>query len=499
MNLSDYVGTIQATSWLFQRALAALYLVAFISALKQFPALLGEKGLLPVPEFLQRVPLRRSPSIFHFHYSDRFLKIACWSGIVVAAAIMLAVPDHLPWSISTIGWLFLWATYLSIVNVGQTFYSFGWESMLLEAGFFAAFLGPGYMVAPVVPFLVLRWMLFRVEIGAGLIKLRNDPSWLDLTALYYHYETQPLPNPLSWYFHRFPKWVHRSGVFFSHVVQVLIPFGLFAPQPIAGIAGLFIIAHQLLLIVSGNYSWLNWITVCLGFTAFSDQFIRSSMFGLPSVASAIPFPPAYDSAMMALLAIVILLSIQPTANLFAKNQLMNFSYNPFHLINTYGAFGSMSRQRFEVIVEGTLDSTVDQNTEWKEYEFKAKPGSLKRMPPQVAPYHLRLDWLMWFLPFSVVVRENNLMVLGYERWFLTFAHKLLLADEQTLRLLRANPFKGAKPMFVRARYYLYKFATDQERKETGAWWSRELVGEYMPPVNLTTFERTSSVTLSSSK
>jgi hypothetical protein len=489
----DYFGSLQIVSWLLQRMLAAVYLVAFLSALEQFPALLGERGLLPAPAFIKKVSFFDAPGIFHFRYSDRFFKFVCWIGILGSAAMVLAIPDRLPWAVTTISWLVLWVIYLSIVNVGQNFYAFGWESMLLEAGFFAAFMGPVYMAAPVVPYLILRWMLFRVELGAGLIKLRHDSCWKDLTCLYYHYETQPQPNPLSWYFHRLPKVIHRTGVMFSHLVQVIVPFALFAPQPVAAIAGALIVAHQLLLIVSGNYSWLNWITVVLGLTAFSDQTLGIMTLGLQSVhGMPLSYPAFYDNGMTALLAVVFLLSIQPTLNLFSKNQLMNFSYNRLHLVNTYGAFGSMSRERFEVVVEGTLDSEVTENTLWKEYEFKAKPTSIHRMPPQVAPYHLRLDWLMWFLPFSVFGKGNRVLTFGYDRWFMQFVHKLLDADKPTLKLLRTDPFPNSQPKFIRARYYQYNFTSASARKETGAWWSRTLLGEYLPPVDLSRFERSST-------
>src|SRR3954467_6010660 len=148
------------------------------------------------------------------------------------------------WAIT---WFVLWILYLSIVNVGQNFYSFGWESMLLEAGFFTAFMGPSSTEPSPIPILIIRWMLFRTELGAGLIKLRHDRCWRDLTCMYYHYETQPLPNPLSWYFHRLPKPVHRFSAGFSHFVQVVAPFGFFAPQPVSAICGAVCILQQLIL------------------------------------------------------------------------------------------------------------------------------------------------------------------------------------------------------------------------------------------------------------
>src|SRR5207253_10375791 len=250
-----------------------IYLIAFAVALEQFPALLGERGLLPVPRYLERASFLDAPSLFHFGYSDRLLRAVSVAGIVLSLAIVAGLPDRWPAPLTIAIWLVLWGLYLSIVNVGQTFYAFGWESMLLEAGFFTAFMGPAPVEPSLIPALALRWMIFRTELGAGLIKLRHDRCWRDLTCLFYHYETQPLPNPLSWYFHRLPKFMHRSSVLFSHLVQVIVPFGLFAPQPFASIAGGLGIFHQLWLIISGNYAWLNWLTVVLGVSGFSDSIL----------------------------------------------------------------------------------------------------------------------------------------------------------------------------------------------------------------------------------
>jgi len=488
--MHDYLGNIQLTGWLFQRCLAILYLVAFLGARDQFTALLGERGLLPVPAFTMQTKFLRNPSIFCFFYSDRIFNIVAWIGIVVSFLIAIGVTEHLHWSVSIILWLCLWSLYLSIVNVGQQFYAFGWESMLLEAGFFCAFLGPAFMATPVIPFLLLRWMFFRVELGSGLIKLRHDKCWRDLTCLYYHYETQPIPNPLSWSFHHLPKSVHRFGVLFSHFVQIAMPWALFAPQPYASFAGAIIISQQLILILSGNYSWLNWITVCLGITAFNDAMIRP-LLPFISFHQAISYPVFYSGAMYFMLGVALILSIQPTLNLFSRNQLMNYSYNPLHVINTYGAFGSMSRERYEVVLEATQAETIGAHTEWREYQFKGKPGDINRLPPQVAPYHLRLDWMMWFIPFSVVgVRGNKILSLGYDLWFLNLIDKLLQADQNTLKLFRLNPLPNGRPTFVRARYYHYQYTSPMERKETGAFWQRSLVGEYLPPVKLGDLEAT---------
>jgi hypothetical protein len=475
--MDGYVGSLWWVRLALQRGLAGIYLLAFLSAFRQFPALLGERGLLPTPEFLRGVSFLEAPSLFHLRSGDRFSSAVALAGIALSVGALSGVTDTGPLWLSLAVWLSLWALYLSIVNVGQRFYAFGWESMLLEAGFFASFLGPSGMAPSAIPVLLLRWMLFRVELGAGLIKLRHDRCWRDLTCLYFHYETQPLPNPLSWYFHRLPKPLHRFSVAFSHLVQLVAPFGLFAPQPVASISGALAIFHQLWLIVSGNYSWLNWLTIVLGFSALSIPLA-------PRVALH-PQPAGYEMFALLLVGATIALSVRPVLNLASKDQAMNFSYNPLHLVNTYGAFGQVTRERFEVVLEATESEypTAD-DAQWREYEHKAKPGDVRRLPPQVAPYHLRLDWLLWFLPFSTHVHGGRVATYGYELWFMRLVERLLEGDRATLRLLRRDPFAGRAPRFVRARYYRYEYTDWRERRSTGAWWRRSLVGDYLPPVSL---------------
>ena len=447
---------------LLQRGLAAIYLLAFLSALNQFPALLGDRGLLPVRDFLRHARFRDAPTLFHWRYSDALLRVVASLGIALSAIALLGVSQ------SAAVWLAMWTLYLSIVNVGQNFYSFGWESMLCEAGFFAAFLGEADVAPSAIVIYIFRWMLFRVEFGAGLIKLRHDECWRNLTCLYWHYETQPLPNPTSWFFHRMPKPLHKFSVLFSHFVQVIVPFFIFAPQPIATIAAALCIFHQCWLIVSGNYAFLNWLTVVIAFS------------GIGATPHALaPRSTFYDIVLYALAAVTLVLSIKPALNLVSRHQLMNYSWNRYHLVNAYGAFGSVTKERFEIVIEGS-----DDGIEWKEYGFRAKPGDVTRMPPQVAPYHLRLDWLMWFLPFSVMVARNRVVVPGYEMWFVRFVEKLLEGDAQMLRLLRRNPFPDAPPRFIRAGFDRYEYTTWRELRATKAWWKRTRIGEYLPAVAL---------------
>lgn len=456
----------------FQRGLALIYLVAFLVALHQFRPLLGERGLLPVPDFVRAVPFRLSPSLFHWRYSDRLFSVVAWTGVALSALTLAGLTDLLPLPLAMLVWLVLWTLYLSIVNVGQTFYAFGWETLLLETGFLAIFLGNAATAVPFPLMILLRWLLFRVEFGAGLIKIRGDQCWRDLTCLYYHHETQPMPNPLSWWFHHLPRPLHRIEVLGNHFAQLVVPFLLFAPQPVASAAALVIIATQSWLLISGNFSWLNAITIVLAVAAVDSRVLGTVV---PVATPATDLPIWYAAVVLLVTGLIAFLSYRPARNLLSRRQLMNYSFDPLHLVNTYGAFGSVTKERYEVSVEGTEDVVITPQTEWLEYEFKAKPGNVKRRPPQYAPYHLRLDWLMWFAAMSSPM---------YHEWFVPFLGKLLEADHATLRLLRSDPFDGRRPRFVRARLYLYRFTTSRERRATGAWWARTLEGEYVPPLAL---------------
>jgi hypothetical protein len=488
------IGTPDATLARFalERGIAAIYIVAFVVAYRQFPALCGERGLEPAPRLLRAVPgFLDAPTLFRWlAYTDVRLRVVSVIGAAVAALLLFGLPQAsvLPLDLGLLltiaAWLVLWVLYQSIANIGGTFYSFGWETLLLEAGFLAAFLGSAAVAPPLPVIIAFRWLAFRVEFGAGLIKLRGDPCWRRLECMDYHHETQPMPNPLSWWFHRLPKPLHRAEVVGNFVAQLVLPFGLFLPQPVATIAAVLMIATQAYLVVSGNYAWLNWLTMIAIAAGVSDQVVNGVLaaFGLgPMVAPGAPVggtfaptPSWFTGAVIVLSMVIVVLSYRPVRNLLSRRQAMNASFDPFRLVNTYGAFGTVSRVRDEVVIEGS-DADVLDEAEWREFEFRGKPGDVRRLPRQFAPYHLRLDWLMWFLPLSPAYGEP---------WFVPFLVKLLEGDPPTLRLLRRNPFPAGPPRFVRAVLYRYRFTTRRERRETGAWWTRERLGEFVEPVTL---------------
>ncbi|MFT2018212.1 lipase maturation factor family protein [Streptomyces sp. 796.1] len=464
----------------FQRALAALYLTAFLTAALQFRALLGTHGLTPVPQFVARVPFRAAPSLFHFHYSDRAYAALAWGGAALAALVLAGGADAVPLAAGMALWAALWVLYLSIVNVGQTWYGFGWESLLLEAGFLAVFLGNSRVAPPVLVLWLVRWLLFRVEFGAGLIKMRGDRCWRELTCLDYHHETQPMPGPLSWFFHHLPAPLHRVETAANHVAQLLVPLALFTPQPVASVAALVIIGTQLWLVLSGNFAWLNWLTITLAVTAVDGDLIGDlSGAGAPPDRGT---PPVWFTVLvLAVTALVAVLSYWPVRNLFARQQRMNASFNPLHIAGAYGAFGSVSRHRREVVIEGTDAPPGTADPQWRAYEFKGKPGDPRRLPRACAPYHRRLDWLMWFAALSPSFARP---------WFAPLVGKLLAGDRATLRLLRGNPFPDAPPAQVRARLYAYRFTTWDELRTTGAWWHRTPIGAFLPPVTAQSLEAT---------
>jgi hypothetical protein len=460
------------TRLIFHRALGVVYLVAFLCALNQFRPLLGERGILPVPVYVRSTPFRASPSLFYFMPKDWAFAGAAWMGIILSCLVIGGIATRYNSAVTAAVWAAIWVLYLSFVNVGQEFYGFGWESILLEGAFFAAFLGSDRSAVQPVALWLIRWLEFRVMFGAGLIKMRGDSCWRDLTCLDYHYQTQPMPNPLSWYFHWAPVWTHRAGVAFNHFAELVVPFGYFLPQPIASIAGAITILFQATIMASGNLSWLNLLTIVLAFPLIDSKYFAIL---LPLRAPALDSSHAiHRAAVVAVAALVVWLSIRPVQNMLSPRQVMNTTFNAIHLVGTYGAFGGITRTRYEVVVEGTQDSNPS-SASWREYEFKGKPNDPKRMPPQVAPYHLRLDWLMWFAAMGNYYQSP---------WFLHFVDKLLEGDAATLSLLRDNPFPDRPPKYVRALLYKYEFATPARHRETGEWWKRELEGSWFPAVSL---------------
>jgi hypothetical protein len=378
---------------------------------------------------------------------------------------------------SLILWTLLWVLYLSFVNAGQLFYGFGWESMLLETGFLAIFLGAGDVATPAIVIWLLRWLLFRNMLGAGLIKIRGDQCWRDLSCMADHYETQPMPNPLSWFAHHLPDRFHRAEVLGNHVVELAIPFLYFAPQPVAAMAGLATICFQGWLMLTGNFSWLNALTIVLAVSTFSDGTLAAVLPIATPTAVAAPLSLLVVAWLVA--AVVLVLSLRPVTNMLSERQVMNTSFDPLRLVNTYGAFGSITTTRYQLVFEGAREADPDPE-DWEEYEYKGQPVDPEQRPAQWAPYHLRLDWQLWFAAMSPSPHRHP--------WVLIVLEKLLKNDDALLSLFATNPFPEAPPRQVRVIRYQYEFTDPEQRRETGRWWTREKLGTYVKPVTTETLE-----------
>lgn len=462
------------TRWVFLRALGFIFVVAFAVLFNQGQGLIGSDGLLPAARYVERlkriISFAEHPTLFWWGSSDALLRGAATLGLCLALLMLLGV-DH-----SALIAL-LWLLYISFVHVGQIFYGYGWETLLLETGFLAIFVGTVRTVTclrdprpiPRIMFIWLAWLTFRLMFGAGAIKLRGDACWRDLTCLYYHYETQPVPHPLSRVLHFAPQWFHQLGVLFNHFVEIVVPFGLFLTRT-RNLAALLVIGFQAFLIMSGNLSFLNWLTIAVAIGCFDD---RVWLRVLPQRWRA-PQPTAASSRARLISVglyscVVALLSIEPALNLLSPNQQMNSSFEPLHLVNTYGAFGSIGRERDEVILEGTADRDP-QTGRYRAYELKCKPGDVRRAPCLITPYHYRLDWQMWFAALSTFDRQP---------WLASLIYKLLHNDKQALQLIANQPFPDAPPRFIRAQRYRYRFS----RLGGSAYWTREYIASYAPALS----------------
>ncbi|MGH7995247.1 MAG: lipase maturation factor family protein [Opitutaceae bacterium] len=472
------------TRFFILRLLGIVYAVAFLAAALQLPALVGAHGLLPVGSFLDQVrayygsaaaSIWHLPTLFWLGHSNAALLTASWIGFALAAALALGFANGITMAA-------LWALYLSIVQVGQTWYGYGWESQLLETGFLAIFLCHPWdprpfprSAAPRPVIWLMVWLIFRIMLGAGLIKLRGDVVWRNLTALYYQFETQPIPGPFSRWFNFLPRGVLRGGVIFNFAAELGAPCLLFWPGAPRRIGGGIIILFQCVLILSGNLSFLNYLTIVPALACFDDRaWLKLCPFlaGRRDAALGRARRHRYlDGAAWALAALVAVLSVQPVLNLISPRQIMNTSFDPFDLVNTYGAFGSVGRERYDVVFEGTDSLDADPEGVWKPYVYRDLPVALNRRPPQVAPYQPRLDWQMWFASMSDW---------QHYPWTLHLVWKLLHNDPGALSLFAGNPFPGRPPKYIRATLYRYSFVPPNPQ---GLWWKRTAIGEWLPPLS----------------
>ncbi|KFO34755.1 Lipase maturation factor 1 [Fukomys damarensis] len=579
------VGTFWLTRIVLLKALALVYFVAFLVAFHQNKQLIGEWGLLPCKAYLKSIQ-----QYFHgrigwdaWSYAPTILWLLDWSdmnfNLDLLAVLGLGISSFIliTGCANMILMAMLWVLYLSLVSVGQVWYSFGWESQLLETGFLGIFLCPLWTLSRLPKYtptsqVVLwgfRWLIFRIMLGAGLIKIRGDQCWWDLTCMDYHYEsfdvlwridythTQPVPNPLAYFLHQSPWWFHRFETLSNHVLELLVPFLVFLGRRLCLLHGVLQIFFQgggllklspnrtstpvpgssqevdlklagqwwriyglhaaldcviienskrfaiivleeqpwVVLILSGNLSFLNWLTIVPSLSCFDDATLGflfpSGPGGLKDQvlrihkeeAGGAQPKPRYGClvrrvANLSLGILLAWLSVPVVINLLSSKQVMNTSFSPLRIVNTYGAFGSITKERTEVILQGTASTNASApDAVWEDYEFKCKPGDPWRRPCLISPYHYRLDWLMWFAAFQTY--EQN-------EWILHLAGKLLANDAEALSLLALNPFEGrAPPRWVRGEHWRYRFSRPGGKHASeGKWWARKRIGPYFPPLCL---------------
>jgi len=483
----DTLPTYWLTRFVILRLLGAIYAIAFLVAINQIVPLIGADGLLPVDMFLKQVRdslgsesagFMRLPSIFWLGHSDTALLSGAWIGFLLSLVVVAGYANAIMLFV-------LWFLYMSFVHVGQDWYGYGWEIQLTETGFLAIFLCPLLDARPFpkyeppVPIIVLfRWLIFRIMLGAGLIKIRGDVIWRNATALYYHFETQPIPGPLSRWFHFLPHSVLRAGVWFNWLGEVVAPFFVFWPRLARHIAGVVIILFQFNIILSGNLSFLNWLTIVPALACLDDGFWARLLPRILVRKAAIAAAHAEESRAMQTTAwvvtvIVLFLSVAPVINMISTQQVMNTSFDPLDLVNTYGAFGTVGQERYNVVFEGTTDADSTDNAHWKQYIYKGLPVLLDKRPPQIAPYQLRLDWQMWFAAMDSPE--------GYP-WTYNLVWKLLHNDSKVISLFANNPFPGKPPRYVRAVLYRYRFA--KPGNPQGLWWTRERLGLWLPVLSV---------------
>jgi Lipase maturation factor len=474
------------TRFVILRLLGMIYAVAFLVAINQIIPLIGENGLLPLNTFIRRVinvlgstgaGFARLPSIFWFTHSDASLLTAAWIGFALSCLVIAGFANAIILAV-------LWILYMSFVHVGQDWYGYGWEIQLLETGFLAIFLCPLLdprpfpKRAPPKQIIVLfRWLIFRIMFGSGMIKIRGDEVWRNGTALYYHFETQPLAGPLSRWFHFLPRAVLKIGVWYNFLAELIAPLFVFGPRLARHIAGIIIVLLQIILALSGNLSFLNWLTILPALACFDDGFWSKLLPPIivrkaeTAMARAEPSRPMKITAWI-ITVLIAVISIQPVFNILSPRQIMNTSFDPYDLVNTYGAFGSVGRKRFNVVFEGTMDETPDSNAYWIAYTYKGLPVDLDKIPPQIAPYQLRLDWQMWFAAMSTPDEYP---------WTVNLISKLLHNDQEAVSLFADNPFPDKPPLFIRAVLYRYSFAKPGNAE--GNWWNRERIGDWLPPLS----------------
>ena len=478
----------QLVRWVFLRGLGVIYLVAFLSLWAQLDGLLGTHGVQPAREWLSllrerfgRAAYWQAPTLFWLNASDIVLWLGAFGGVASSA---LLIANRAPFLAAVSAWVL----YLSMYAVGGVFFSFQWDILLLETGFLAMLLAPRRLrprlqsepPTPRTVIFLLRWLVFRLMLLSGLVKLASgDPAWWDLTALTYHYETQPLPTWTSWALHNVPEGFHRFSCAVMFAIELVLPFFVWAPRRLRVVAAAGFVLLQLGIMATGNYNFFNLLTCLLCVTLLDDSYLAGVMplrlvrsVELRGMRSDSPSGVGAACLVSLSFLLVLLGTAQGWGRLAGHDAVPGpvrrvlAAIAPFHVTNAYGLFAVMTKERREIVIEGSADGET-----WKPYEFRWKPGDPAAKPRFCEPHQPRLDWQMWFAALGSY--RNN-------PWLIALMDRLLEGSQPVLDLLGENPFPQRPPIYVRAVIYDYRFNTITGARAEGTWWRRGTPRPYAP-------------------
>jgi predicted DCC family thiol-disulfide oxidoreductase YuxK len=474
---------------LFLRLLGLTFLVAFLSLLSQVDVLYGSHGLLPMSRYLETLRPGASflsvPTLLWLSCSDTALRLIPAAGALLSLGLILNVAPR--YSL-----IAAWLLYVSFGCVGQTFLSFQWDNLLLEAAFFSFFITPRGLRPKHTPpphpiaIFMMQWLVFRLHVESGAAKLLSgDPTWRDLTAMVNYYETAPIPTWVGWYVHQLPVWAHKACALFTFFVELIVPFFMWGPRRLRGVAFFFMMAMQLSVVLTANYGFFNYLSMALCLFVLDDGhlgWVAQRLGWTLAAGSPRAFPPWQTLFLSVVAAVLIPTSVilfapfyRPLASLNQEIAPLTALIGPFRSLNIYHLFANMTLVRNEVVIEGSNDGST-----WLSYEFRYKPGDVDRPPPFVAPHQPRVDFQLWFL------------LLGgrppRDLYFNNLLARLFQAPHTVARLFSRDPFPDVPPKFIRLVFYRYRFTDWDTRRTTGAWWRRELLG-YSKPLTADAFAK----------
>jgi len=456
---------------LLPRLLGFIYFIAFFPFLFQIRGLIGQEGILPVSNYLEQLKIYmgnrcyiRLPTLFWINCSDRALLSVVIAGIALSVLLILGAPPFLVIPL-------LYILYLSIINVGQDFLSFGWELFLMEISLNTFLLTLTDIPNPIA-WVSINLLLFRFHFEGGIVKLLSrDPNWLNLKGVCFHYESQPLPNTIAWYAHKLPVWFNKLSCLLMLTIEIVIIFGIVGTDPMRFGVFVSLVGLQVMIWLTGNFSYLNYMTVALCVILVSNAYFPASFSLELTEQASVPvniFVGIAATFLIMLQTIKLIQHFVPSIS-FGK---IERSYYHYFIANRYGIFAVMTTKRFEIVIEGSHDGM-----DWKEYTFRYKPSNINDRPRRISPYQPRIDWQAWFLPFSSYSEET---------WFQNLLICLLQNKKEVLKLFKNNPFPNSPPVYIRALAYQYTFSDVATKRATGAWWNRKLVQKYSPVLSLKT-------------